>query len=69
MNTYNESEWLATTLNLLRNRPVWLTLTTIAIDTGVPVGWIKELSRGAIKEPSVVRIQALHTYLSDKAAK
>lgn len=54
------------TLDLLRNRPAWKTYTQIAEDTKIPVGWIKEFSRGTMNGPDVNRIETLYEHLAQK---
>lgn len=53
------------TLYLLENRPVSLTYEEIANDTGITCPWLKKFISGAIQNPSVKRIEVLHTYLCD----
>lgn len=55
-----------TTISLLQNRPVWLTLKLISNETAIPEGWLKALSRLKIKGPDVNRIETLHNYLAKK---
>jgi len=54
------------TLELLKNRPVWLTLAIIAEDTTIPHGWLKVFAQGKIADPSVNRIETLKLYLEAK---
>lgn len=56
------------TLELLQNRPRWLTLAEISEATGVELGWLRALSRGPsiISDPSVNRIEPLHEFLTQK---
>jgi len=57
------------TIELLRNRPVWLTLKLICNDTTIPEGWLKALVQGKIKGPDVNRIETLNNYLQVKISK
>ncbi len=54
------------TTELLKNRPVWMTLAIISQETTIPEGWLKALSQGKIKDPSVNRIETLKNYLENK---
>lgn len=54
------------TIEVLQNRPAKLKLKQIAIDTGIPLGWIKMMSAGRIDDPSVCRTQTLYEYLTGK---
>ena len=56
-------------VTLLRNRPVWLTIATISIETTIPAGWIKALSAGRIEDPGVNRVETLISYLETKGCK
>lgn len=51
------------TRDMLRNRPVWLTLYAISQDTGLGVAWLKAYSRDATLNPSVNRVETLRRYL------
>lgn len=55
-----------TTIALLRNRPISLSLETIAADCKVSVSWLNQLMAGKIRGPSADRIQTLYEYLSKK---
>ncbi len=52
------------TLNLLRNRPKWMSFTTIEKETGISKDWLKKFSQGKISNPGVNTIQELYEYLS-----
>jgi hypothetical protein len=54
------------TIKLLKNRPVWMTLDLISMETTIPVGWLKSLSQDKIENPSVNRIETLKNYLENK---
>ena len=54
------------TIDLLKNRPVWMTLSIISEGTTIPEGWLKALSQRKIKDPSVNRIETLKNYLENK---
>lgn len=54
------------TIELLKNRPVWMTLGIISIETTIPEGWLKSLSQNKIEDPSVNRIETLKNYLENK---
>lgn len=57
------------TLELLLERPVRVKMKTIAFETGIPEGWLKQFQRGALKDPSVNRIETLFEYLSKSELK
>lgn len=48
---------------ILRNRPIWLTYEKIAVETGLPVGWLTMLKQGKIKQPNPIRLTTLLNYL------
>lgn len=54
------------TIKLLKNRPVWMTLGIISMETTIPEGWLKSLSQNKIHDPSVNRIETLKNYLENK---
>lgn len=58
-------ELLEEVLNLLNNRPHWLTYTVIAESIDVSVDWLKKLSSGKISNPGVVTIERLKDYLTE----
>lgn len=51
---------------LLKERPNYLALKTIAEDLSIPISWLSQFNRELIADPGVKRIQILHDYLSDK---
>lgn len=56
-------------VELLQNRPAWMTLKAISEATKIPEGWLKMLAQDKIEEPSVVRIEALYNHLSNQPLK
>jgi|WetSurMetagenome_2_1015567.scaffolds.fasta_scaffold1315940_1 hypothetical protein len=50
------------TLNLIRNRPVHLTLIKISQDTNIPKNWLSAFTLGKI-DPKFQRLQELNDYL------
>jgi hypothetical protein len=56
-------------LDLVRNRPVHLTLKKISEDTKLPVGWLKVFAQGAIEAPSCNRVETLYEYLTGTTLK
>lgn len=61
------SKFVEHTKKLLANRPRSVRYIDIENATGIPVGWLKSLSRGATKDPSCARIEALYEFLSGKS--
>lgn len=59
-----ESKLVHKVISLLQNRHYKMTVRQISEDTSIPAGWIKQLQRGAIAEPSCPRIEKLYEYLS-----
>lgn len=57
---------LEVTLALLLERPRTQTYADIAKISGVPEAWIKAFGQGRMKNPSVVRVEALYNALSDE---
>ena len=55
-----------TTISLLQNRPVWMTLKLIAEETTIPEGWLKMFCQEKISDPSVNRVETLKNYLENK---
>jgi hypothetical protein len=54
------------TLDLLKNRPITMTLRRIADDTGLPESWLLKILSKRGLHPSVHRVQCLYEYLSGK---
>lgn len=54
------------TILLMKNRPVWLTLKIIEEETTIPEGWLKMFAQGKISDPSVNRVETLKNYLTLK---
>jgi hypothetical protein len=52
------------TLQLVRELPRTTTLTEVATETGIPLGWLSAFYRGEITAPNVNRIQILYEHLS-----
>jgi len=59
-----DSKLVEKTLELLKSRPYTMTVKQITEKTSIPEGWIKQLQRGKIKEPSAPRIEKLYEFLS-----
>lgn len=57
------------TLDLVRNRPVHLTLKKISEDTGLPLGWLKMFAQAKIDDPSCNRVETLYEHLSGTTLK
>lgn len=64
----NLGSLLPHTMELLRNRPQWLSLPKIAEDTGLSLPWLHTFSRRqSIRNGySVVKVERLYEYLSGK---
>lgn len=60
------SDLKATVIEMLANRPHYMSLTTIEAATGIPSRWIGKIANDRIEDPSVVRIEILYRYLSGK---
>jgi hypothetical protein len=58
------SALLTRTLELLKNRPSFLTLNMIQIETTLPEGWLVSIMCNPKMSPSVDRIVLLYEYLS-----
>lgn len=54
------------TLELIKGRPDDLSLPELAKGAGVKYDWLTALLYGRIKHPSVVRIQRVHDFLSER---
>lgn len=54
------------TIELLKNRPAWLTLNMICEQTTIPTAWLNALVKGRMADPSVNRIETLKIYLESK---
>lgn len=57
------------TLQLLRDRSATITLADVAEGSKLSLAWIKSFHLGKLKHPSVVHIETLYDYLSDKKLK
>jgi hypothetical protein len=57
------STLLVRTLDLLRNRPRSVSLSSISQGTGLPREWLISILRRPHSSPSVDRIQQLYEYL------
>ncbi|MFZ1074785.1 MAG: hypothetical protein WAN50_00195 [Minisyncoccia bacterium] len=67
MPTLEPSKLRIRTLELLRNRPIQLTLDKIAAATGIKVAWLQYFqAQGDETSPSVDRIETLYNFLSSK---
>lgn len=55
------------TRELLRRRSPLLTLSHIAVGTGLNEEWIKAFNRGRFKGPSADKIETLYVYLKGSA--
>lgn len=64
-----KSKLLTRTLHLLNTRPDTCTLELISVKTGLTVAWLRDIENGRIVEPSVVKIETLHDYLSPQKLK
>lgn len=58
------SNFLAETIGLIRNRPRPMTYKTIGSATGIPVQFLQDLMAGRIKNPGVARIESLYNHMS-----
>jgi len=54
---------IATTRELLRTRPVTLTLRKIAKELDISESWLTKFANGRFDRPSPKRIEKLHSYL------
>lgn len=54
------------TIELLNNRPVWMTFQIIFMETTIPVGWLKSFSQNKMSDPGVNRVETLKNYLENK---
>lgn len=59
-----ESKLVERVIELLHNRNYKVTIRQISEKTSIPEGWIKQLQRGKINEPSCPRIEKLYEYLT-----
>lgn len=57
------------TLQLLKNRPVTITLEKIAEDTGLGTAWLSMFHNERIAKPNVNAIQTLYEYLTNSEIK
>lgn len=60
------SAFYSYTLELLRNRPITLTLDRLSRETGLPEGWLLSILSKPHISPSVDRVVKLYEYLSNK---
>jgi hypothetical protein len=58
-----ESQLLDETWTLLAKRPADVTFERIARESGLSIHWLHKMSRRAIPDPGVVRVERLHRYL------
>lgn len=56
-----------TTIRLLTNRPITLTLKQISDETGLPEGWLLSIVSRPHVRPSVDRVECLYSYLTGKS--
>jgi hypothetical protein len=52
------------TRELLKNRPISMTLLLISEATGIEESWLKVFSSQGINEPSVNKVETLYLYLT-----
>lgn len=64
--TLPDSKLLADTRTRLRNRPITMTLETIAVNTNLPKHWLQSILTHPNMNPAVNRIECLWEYLSGK---
>jgi hypothetical protein len=57
--------WRDETRELLNNRPVWLEVRAIAEAVDVSPAWVRLFARGLIPDPGVMKVQALHKFLTE----
>lgn len=55
--------WYNKTLEMLKNRPAWLTFRMIADATGLEEAWLKSFATGRSPNASVNRVETLNRYL------
>jgi hypothetical protein len=58
-----ESKLLARTKGLLEKKGRKLGFQRVADESGLGYEWIRQLYRGAIHDPGVRKVEALHNYL------
>jgi hypothetical protein len=56
----------ARTLELLKNRPISLTLKKLSEETGLPEGWLHSIIKFPMMSSSAHRIEVLFNYLNGK---
>lgn len=59
--------WLHTTRQLLANRPRKLTLRKLARESGLPLWWLLDFSRGNTDNPGIARVNQLHDHLQARS--
>jgi predicted transcriptional regulator len=57
-------EWLKKTRTLIANRPRSVSLQDLAEVAGASEAWIKKMTRGEIKDPSVNKVGAIFDFLT-----
>lgn len=62
----NRTSLADTAIQRLKNRPVWLTLSQIGKETGIPKAWLSYLQSRKSKNPQVTRLETLISYLDEK---
>lgn len=60
------SKLVATTRDLLANRPRTLTYAHIEKETGVKVRWLETFAADKMAGPSCVKVETLYVFLSGK---
>ncbi len=62
---FNE-DWRAGIIDMLRNRPGYVTMKEISDDIGVSIDWLKKLAIGNIADPGIVKMQKLYKHLAKR---
>lgn len=57
------SSWLEEAHKKLAGLPRWVTLSQIALDTGLQVSWLSAFASGKISDPGIRKVQKLNDYL------
>lgn len=57
---------LEKTIQLINERPYNIKLADIAKATGTTTVWLSKLANGGMNDPSVVKVQAVYEFLSNK---
>lgn len=58
------SKWANQTANMIRNRPQWVSLASIAENADVNLDWLAKFTRGKIPNASIERVNELYDYLT-----